>query len=184
MHRIMQRANTPTCLWDYACMYVARICNMMVNQHPSAQGCTPHEIVIGETPDISEYACFHWYQPVWYLDNATFSESRKHLERWLGVSHHVGQAMCFWLLTESGTIISRSSVQALSLDELKIDSIKEQLGAFDQTINGKLGNHINSLDLPLPNKLSLYILGMDTIDGVNEAWDNESNQLEADDITP
>jgi hypothetical protein len=165
-------------------MYVARICNMMVNQHPSAQGCTPHEIVIGETPDISEYACFHWYQPVWYLDNATFSESRKHLERWLGVSHHVGQAMCFWLLTESGTIISRSSVQALSLDELKIDSIKEQLGAFDQTINGKLGNHINSLDLPLPNKLSLYILGMDTIDGVNEAWDNESNQLEADDITP
>jgi hypothetical protein len=88
--RVMQCASTPSCLWDYACMYVARIRNMMVNQHPAAQGRTHHEIVTGETPDISEYSCFQWYQPIWYLDNTNFPESNKHMGRWLDVSHHVG----------------------------------------------------------------------------------------------
>jgi hypothetical protein len=77
----MQRTNTPTCLWDYACLYVPRIRNMTVNQHPAANGRTPYEIVMGETPDISEYASFSWYQLVWYLDNASFPESRKDLGR-------------------------------------------------------------------------------------------------------
>jgi len=62
--QIMQRTNTPTSLWDYACLYVARIRNMTVNQHPAAKGCTPYEIVTGETPDISEYTSFSWYQVV------------------------------------------------------------------------------------------------------------------------
>jgi len=182
--RIMQHASTPTCLWDYACMYVARIRNMMVNQHPAAQGRTPHEIVTGETPDISEYSCFQWYQPIWYLDNASFPESRKCMGHWLGVSHRVGQAMCFWIPTENGTVISRSSVQAITADELKTDAIREQLVAYDQAINGKIGHHINTLHLPIPNKHPLYILDMDGPDEVNEPWDHEVNQMEADDISP
>jgi len=36
----MQRHQSPTALWDYACLYVARIHNMTVNQHPAAQGRT------------------------------------------------------------------------------------------------------------------------------------------------
>jgi hypothetical protein len=166
---IMQHHQSPTALWGYACLYVARIRNMTVNQHPAAQGRTPYEIVTGETPDISEYTAFHWYQLIWYIDNASFPESRKELGRWLGVSHRVGQAMCFWILTGNGTIVSRSSVQALSKDELCIDSIQNQIQTFDQAINAKIGNHINSLDLPVPNKQPLYILDMDGKDNVNEA---------------
>jgi len=77
--------------------------------------------------------------------------------------------MCFWILTGNGTIVSRSSVQALSKDELCIDSIQNQIQTFDQAINAKIGNHINSLDLPVPNKQPLYILDMDGKDNVNEA---------------
>jgi len=119
--RLMNRTSTPTCPWDYACLYAARIRNMTTNHHPSAHGRTPDEIVTGETPDISEYTSFQWYQLVWYLDNASFQESRKELGRWLGVSHRVGQAMCFWILTGNGTVISRSSVQALNPDELRTE---------------------------------------------------------------
>jgi YD repeat-containing protein len=182
--RIMQRTLTLTCLWDYACVYVARIHNMTINQHPAAHGCTPHEIITGETPDISEYTSFQWYQPVWYLDNASFPASRKELGRWIGVFHRVGQAMCFWILTGNATVISRSSVQAISPDELQTDTIKEQITLFDQTIKGKIGDHINSLDLPLPNKSPLYVLDMGATDEINEAWDHEPDQLEEDDITP
>ena len=155
---------------------------MTVNHHPSAHGRTPHEVVTGETPDISEYTSFQWYQLVWYLDNASFPESRKELGRWLGVSHRVGQAMCFWILTGNGTVISRSSVQALNPDKLRTDDIKNQIQQYDQTINNKIGNHINRLDIPVPNKEPLYILDMDDKNTVTDAWDHEFNQMEADDI--
>ncbi len=180
----MQRHQSPTARWDYACLYVARIRNMTVNQHPAAQGRTPYEIVTGETPDISEYTAFHWYQLIWYIDNASFPESRKELGRWLGVSHRVGQAMCFWILTGNGTVISRSSVQALNPDKLRTDDIKNQIQQYDQTINNKIGNHINRLDIPVPNKEPLYILDMDDKNTVTDAWDHEFNQMEADDISP
>ena len=64
--RIMQRTKTPTSLWDYVCFYVTCIRNMTVNQHPAAKGRTPYEIVTGETPDISEYTSFSWYQLMVY----------------------------------------------------------------------------------------------------------------------
>jgi hypothetical protein len=182
--RLMNRISTPTCLWDYACLYAARIRNMTTNHHLSAHGRTPDEIVTGETPDISEYTSFQWYQLVWYLDNASFPESRKELGRWLGVSHRVGQAMCFWILTGNGTVISRSSVQALNPDKLRTDDIKNQIQQYDQTINNKIGNHINRLDIPVPNKEPLYILDMDDKNTVTDAWDHEFNQMEADDISP
>ncbi len=83
------------------------------------------------------------------MDNASFPESRKDLGRWIGVSHRVGQAMCFWILTWNGTVISRSSVQAVNPDELKTDTIKDQIQASDRSIKTEIGNHINSLiDLP------------------------------------
>jgi hypothetical protein len=63
---------------------------------------------------MSGYAVFHWYQPVWYMYNASFPDDRKLIGHWLGVSHQVGQAMCFWILSDTGKVLSRSSVQAIS----------------------------------------------------------------------
>jgi hypothetical protein len=89
-------------------MLVAKIKNLTANNYYAAKGRTPMEIITGDTPDISEYMAFQWYQPVWYLDSATFPNDKKKLGRWLGVSHHVGQAMCFWILTDNATVISRT----------------------------------------------------------------------------
>jgi hypothetical protein len=108
--RLMRTNNSPKRLWDYCCLLVARIRNLIPNNYYLANGRTPHEILTGDTPNISEYTAFSWYQPVWYLDTASYPQEKKKIGRWLEVSHRVGQAMCFWVLTNNGNAISRTSV--------------------------------------------------------------------------
>ncbi len=62
-------------------------------------GRTPYEILTGNTPDISEFLEYKWYQPVWYYEPAAFPEQRKHLARWIGVAHRVGQATAGFIET-------------------------------------------------------------------------------------
>ena len=65
-----------------------------------AEGRTPLEIITGETPDISEYIDFDFYDWVLYRSNAGLEEVE--VAKWLGVSHRVGRLMSYWLLPESG----------------------------------------------------------------------------------
>jgi hypothetical protein len=51
---------------------------------------------------------------VWWLDRHTkpnFTDSTCRLARWLGVSHRVGSDLSYWLITESGKIIFKTSVE-------------------------------------------------------------------------
>ena len=74
-------------------------------------GRTPMEVLTGETPDISEFVDYSWYDWVAYFDpdigtlDQDESPQKEKLGRWLGPSHRVGQAMCFYFLTETGKII-------------------------------------------------------------------------------
>ena len=60
-----------------------------------AEGRTPLEIITGETPDISEYLDFDFYDWVLYRSNAGLGEVE--VAKWLGVSHRVGRLMSYWL---------------------------------------------------------------------------------------
>jgi hypothetical protein len=51
------------------------------------------EQMTGETPDISEYLDFGFYDWIWYKDNAGLGEN--HIRRWLGVAHKVGNLMSY-----------------------------------------------------------------------------------------
>ena len=62
------------------------------------------EYITGETPDISAYLDFGFYDWVVFSTNAGLGESQ--LGRWLGVSHKVGQMMSYWILSISGKPIS------------------------------------------------------------------------------
>ena len=77
--RLMRVTNSPKRLWGYCCLLVTRLRNMTPNNYYLAKGQTPHEIVTGDTPDISEYCAFTWYEPVWYLDVASHPQEKKKL---------------------------------------------------------------------------------------------------------
>jgi hypothetical protein len=94
VRRLMARTNTPSVLWDYCCQYTTELRNYLARPPPQLHGRTPHEVITGNTPDISEFLEFSWYEPVWYLEPSPFPQQIKRLARWIGIAHRVGQAMC------------------------------------------------------------------------------------------
>ena len=88
MLRIMQRTGTPKRLWDFAAEYVSQIRTFTANPLYALHGRTPYEILTGNTPDISEWVEFDWYEPVWYYQSeAKFPQDKRSMGRWLGVAH-------------------------------------------------------------------------------------------------
>jgi hypothetical protein len=86
-----------------------------------------------------EYLDFQWYETVWYLDqDANFSEDKRKLGKWLGVVHDVGQALCFYILPQSGRPIVRSTVESLTQDERSSLPIKQAILALDHAIKDRL----------------------------------------------
>ena len=112
--RATRRARSPKRLWDYCGEWVAAIQQLTAHDLPGLRDRVPAEMVDGHTPDISEYAQFDWYQYVWYYNpSVQFPDDAKRLGRWLGVSHDVGNPMCFWVIPPSCKVVARSTVQAL-----------------------------------------------------------------------
>src|SRR5687768_17609749 len=77
-------------------------------------GRTPEEIMTGHTPNISPYIIFDWYQTIEYHvgpgSSADFPQERSKLGKWVGLAHNIGQALCYYILTEKGTVLSWSTV--------------------------------------------------------------------------
>jgi len=101
-------------------------------------GRTPLEIITGNTPDVSEFLEFSWYDLVWYFEPSTFPDETRNMAKWIGVAHRVDQAMCYWLLPASGIPIARTSIQKITAEELETTLIKDQLNAFTESLNDKL----------------------------------------------
>ena len=97
------------------------------------------ERVSGESVDISEYLDNGFYVWVWYRDNAGLGVTK--LERWLGVSHRIGTIMSFWVLTSTGKILSRTTVQRVTNLELQVDENKAQFIAFTTAIDQHIGGN-------------------------------------------
>jgi len=168
--RFMSRTNTPQRLWDFAAVYTAELRNRLALPLYQLHGRTPIDALTGNTPDISEYLDFEWYQPIWIYDSAPFPEQRRNIGRWLGIAHRVGQAMCYWVLPPSGVPIARTTIQAISKDELKTDVISGQLQAYDAEMAIKLGPKLSNDTTSFALNLRLY----------REDEDNEND----DDIEP
>jgi len=102
VRRLTSRSQTPTVLWDFCCQYVAELRNRIACLLLQLHGHTPYKMITGNTPDISKFLEFTWYQPVWYYAADVFPQENKLLGRWIGIAHRVGQAMCFQVLPSSG----------------------------------------------------------------------------------
>jgi hypothetical protein len=84
----MQKANAPQRLWDFCAVHQAELRCLTATDLYHLHGHTPYEIVTGNTPDISEYCQYWWYEPVYYLEQTNaFPQDKLVLGRWLAVAH-------------------------------------------------------------------------------------------------
>ena len=135
----MAKKSVPRRLWDFGLVYEAELLSRLSR---GRDGRTGYEEVFGQTPNIAEYLDFEFYDLVWWWDRGDKNSSTadpKRLARWLGISHRIGSDMCYWLITESGQIISKSSVQHVIKDNFLNPNVKEAI----EKINKKLVEKLN-----------------------------------------
>lgn len=143
-YRLQSKCNVPPRLWDYGMKWVCETENLMANSSKYCKGRTPIKIITGETPDISEYTDFGFYDFVTFKQNAGLGEPE--LGRWLGVSHKVGQLMSYWILPSSGIPISCCTVQRLTNAERQTDEWKQKISNYEEKLKRKWEANI---DIPI-----------------------------------
>ncbi len=131
--RTMIRKRVPRKLWDYGVRWTTQVMQRTSTQAGGLQGACPLQAVTGETVDISEYLDFGFYDHVSYKENAGLGATA--IGRWLGVSHRVGGLMSYWVLTQTGTVISRTTVQQVTNLEKETDETKASIKEFDAEIS-------------------------------------------------
>ena len=123
-------------------------------------GEVPDTVVNGETPDISEFSSFKWYQWVKYRDQqVAFADDKFVLGHYLLPSTDIGPAMTCKLLNIKGNYIHRSTIRTLTPDELANSLELEEREAFDKAIAEKLGPAAK------PKDFSKEVLDCDTPHG-------------------
>ena len=84
-----------------------------------------HAIGSGETPDISQYLDFGFYDWVWYKENAGLDVPR--VGRFLGIANSSSNLLTFSILPESGIPIQADTVQLVTEPEKGTDATKERM---------------------------------------------------------
>ena len=164
-------------MWDFLALWICETGSLSVSSSHYANGRTGIEIITGETPDISEYLDFGFYDWVVYRNNAGLGELS--IGRWLGVSHKIGQLMSYWVLTVSGRPISCVNVQRLTEAEQSTNEYESQMKDYDEMLakNIDAKNTTLSMDeVPDWNRLSLNELDPD--------FDEEFRKVISDDDVP
>ena len=186
-YRIMVKKSVPKRFWDFGLVWICETNNISVSSSKYANGHTPAELVTGETPDISEYTDFLFYDWVTFRTNAGLGEITH--GRWIGISHKVGQLMSFWILTTGCKIISCTTVQRMTLEECQSETWKDKLQQYDVFISEKLAT--NNCDIsastnqqPEWNRLTLdpSHYDKDFINEFNKVIDNDNIPHAQDDI--
>ena len=103
---------------------------------------TGYKEVTGQMPDISEWLDFEFYDLVWWLLDRpvkpNVTDVMQRLARWLGVSHRVGSDMSYWLITENGKIISKTSVEHVTRDDYLQTDKKVEINEFNRKLKEAL----------------------------------------------
>ena len=138
----------------------------------------------GDTPDISEWIEYDWYQPVWYHNPGDFPVNEpENLGRWLGVSHRIGQALCYWILPASGEPIARTTVRPWPAGDLQNQQKLQRLQEYDQSVRQRIDGADPVVVPGLPDPNNRVIDVYDGTDDVPDPMEPEAVQDEADDYT-
>ena len=179
-YRIMLKKNVHPRLWDFGLVWVCETGNLTVSSSRYAQGRTPIEYITGDTPDISEYLDFGFYDWVTYRTDAGLGPLS--LGRWLGVSHKVGQLMSYWILTRKGRVISCTTVQRVTNAELSTIDWQNRTTEFDQEIKEKL--NVKDPSAPQPVNDTITNWNSLSLDNEDQEFLDEWNRVINDDDLP
>ena len=157
----MMKRKVPKMLWDYGLIWVCETSNMTVSSSSYTNGRRALEIITGEIPDISEFTEFGFYDWVVYRANAGLGDFS--IGRWLGVSHKVGQLMSYWILTDTGKVISCTTGQRLTNLEQKTREWISRMDEYDENIERPIIN-IKDIGLPMDSVPQWNLLSVDEDD--------------------
>ena len=123
----MQKKRVPKRLWGFGLVVESEILTRMARGQNRRTG---YEEVTFQTAEISEWLDFDFYDLVYWYDRPNkpdVSDDVRRLARWLGISHYVGSDMCYCLITESGKLISKTSVVHVTRDDMLASGTKQHI---------------------------------------------------------
>ena len=143
----MRECQVPSRLWDYGLVYISEIQSLIARGPTQRSGL---KLLTGQTPDTSEWLDFDFFDRVWYWDQKKMdmTDEQARVGRWLGIAHRVGSDMTYWILTEAGTVIARSTVQHITVPDMATDAMKARVHTFDENLLTRLNDENFQLDLP------------------------------------
>ena len=114
---LITKRNVPKRLWDFGLICCAEILSHTAR---GPDTCTGYEDVTGKTPDVSSWLEFTFFDLVWFWKDAKMdmTDEKAQFGYWLGVSQNVGSVLTYWILTESGKVIARSTVHHVTREDL------------------------------------------------------------------
>ena len=98
LFQTMIRKRVPRNLWYYGVLWTTQVMQSTPTQSVGLRGVCPLQDMTGETPDISEYLDFGFYDHASYKKNSGLGMVS--IRRWLGVYHKVEGIMSYWILTQ------------------------------------------------------------------------------------
>lgn len=162
---IRARTGAPKHIWLYIGKYMAAIHNVTADE--TLDWNTPWSKRKGETPDISAYLQFRFYERIYYLDpEEKFPGTREKPGYWIGVTDNVGDALCYYILTTKGTVIERSVIRSAELEatknltidfkgELEPNHILSDIESDNESYTKKENTLKSENRLPLPRKCKM-----------------------------
>ena len=137
--------NTPKGLWCYCAELYAGVRRFTALNIHSLKGRVPEERQVGDTPDISEYAQFNWYDWVEYYEPAEAGdkEAKYKLGRFCEVAKNVGPSCTYWIITANAEVVVRSTVTTLLDERRRGPAWQEQMADHQERTKNKIGDHQN-----------------------------------------
>eukprot|EP00957_Ditylum_brightwellii_P023002 1736111-Ditylum_brightwellii.AAC.1 len=121
----MKKKGVPRCLWDLDMVYVKELSTHIVRGH------------IKRTEKLN------------------VSDNPKCLGRWVGILHNVGFDLCYWIVTTSDKLVSKTSVQHIIREGVMEEGVNRQTNEF----NSKLTTRLDDSNFTVEHKG--YLVGMD-----------------------
>jgi hypothetical protein len=170
----MQKKNVYSRLWDYGLVYEDELLKRISRGDDGRSG---YEQVTDKTPNISKQLDFEFYDLVWWWDRPNkpnVNDEMKRLGRWLGVSHHVGSDLCYWIVTDSGQVVSKTSVEHVTCDDYLSEDMKAKVKEFEK----KLEEHLDDSNFILQGEDGIDLKMIEDLD------DEGIGAMVEDGITP